>query len=230
MSEISIQHQEELLEHLWVHFNEEKGEPRGINLVILKNKVKDHDLDVEHIIADLLKNGDIKEAGTGNLIEFTSQGKAKGRKAVRRHRLAERMLVDVLNLPSEQVDTTACSWEHVLKEDVEIQICTLLGHPSICPHQRPIPQGVCCKDHRKIPQPAILALADIEPGHSAVVAYIATDRYRRIQKLMGFGLIPGTKINILRKSPGTVVKVDETVIALEHDVTQHIFLRKVRSI
>ena len=45
---------------------------------------------------------------------------------------------------------------------------------------------------------------------------------------MGFGLIPGTEINILRKTPGTVVKVDETVIALENEVTNHIYLRNVK--
>jgi DtxR family Mn-dependent transcriptional regulator len=230
LSDISIEHQEELLEHLWVYFNEETGENRSISLENLKSKVSDHDLDVKQIITELLKKGDIKRVGTSGLIKITSQGTKKGLKVVRRHRLAERMLVDILNLPSDQIETTACSWEHVLKKDVETQICTLLGHPSLCPHLRSIPSGDCCKDRTTSTQSAILALADTPSGYNAVIAYIATDRYRRLQKLMGFGLIPGTRIRILRKTPGTVVKVDETVIALENDVTNHIYLRQVRRI
>lgn len=227
LSESSIQHEEELLEHLWLVFKEETAGNGSIGIETLKENVKDHNLNVELILDDLLKKGDILRIHPGGLISLTSQGRLKGRKAVRRHRLAERMLADILSLPSNQIESTACSWEHVLKADVETQVCTLLGHPTVCPHQRSIPEGVCCKNHKKTAQPAILPLTEVEPGHSAVVAYIATTKYRRLKKLMDFGLIPGRRIDILHKSPGSVVKVDEMVIALEHDVTDHIYLRKI---
>ncbi|MFW9778472.1 MAG: metal-dependent transcriptional regulator [Candidatus Heimdallarchaeota archaeon] len=228
LSELSIQHQEELLEHLWLILYEEMTGNGSIDIRILKDYVKDHNLNFELIIDKLLKKGDILKINSGDFISLTSQGRIKGRQAVRRHRLAERMLVDILSLSSDQIESTACSWEHVLKADVETQVCTLLGHPTVCPHQRSIPKGICCKNHEKITQPAILPLTEIEPGHSAVVAYIATDKYRRLQKLMDFGIIPGRRIDVLHKSPGAVVKVDEMVIALEHDVTDHVYLRKIR--
>ncbi|MHA2053957.1 MAG: metal-dependent transcriptional regulator [Candidatus Hodarchaeales archaeon] len=218
--------QEEILEHLWMYLIEEENELIKINeLKILVNKF---DIDVDEVISQLSTTGYI--VLSDEIISLTKNGKMKGKLVVRRRRLAERLLFDVLDLSSDKIDNAACSFEHVLSEDVEENVCTLLGHPSVCPHDKPIPKGFCCKKRAKITFPAVIALSNVGPGHEAIVSYITTKKYKRLHKLMAFGILPGSRIQILRNSPGTVIKFDETVIALEPDVTQSIFLRKVKSI
>lgn len=215
--------QEEILEHLWIYLIEDGHQL--INDDILKSLVKAYDFDVKSILGKLMKQGDIiiKESR----ITLTESGKFRGQQVVRRHRLAERLFHDVLDLSPEKIENVACSFEHVLNEDVEENICILLGHPTVCPHNKPIPTGECCEKRIAAAPPAVVALKDVGPGHEAIVSYITTKKYKRLQKLMSLGVLPGTKIKVLRKSPGTVIKFDETVIALEPAVTRSIFLRKV---
>ncbi|MHA1977077.1 MAG: metal-dependent transcriptional regulator [Candidatus Hodarchaeales archaeon] len=202
--------QEEILEHVWIYVIEDEN--LSISNDVLKSLVKEYDLDVNSILRSLRKDGDItiKE----NRISLTESGKFKGQQVVRRHRLAERLFHDVLDISPDEVNKTACTFEHVLNEDVEENICILLGHPTICPHNKPIPIGRCCEKRISATPPA-------------VVSYITTKKYKRLQKLMSLGVLPGSRIKVLRKSPGTVIKFDETVIALEPAVTQSIFLRKL---
>ena len=73
---------------------------------------------------------------------FTPAGEERARNVIRRHRLAERLFMDVLSIRDEvEVESSACKFEHILSEDVTDRICTLLGHPVECPHGSPIPQG-----------------------------------------------------------------------------------------
>jgi putative ABC transport system ATP-binding protein len=84
-------------------------------------------------------------AGTGGAVSFTPKGEARARSVIRRHRLAERLFVDVLALrDAESVESNACTFEHILSPEVTDRICTFLGHPSTCPHGCPIPPGDCC--------------------------------------------------------------------------------------
>ena len=65
------------------------------------------------------------------------------------HRLAERLFRDVLGIHDEdEIESSACKFEHILSPDVTERICTLLGHPTACPHGSPIPKGDCCDSHR----------------------------------------------------------------------------------
>ncbi len=217
---------EEILEHLWIYLVEDRND--SINLNDLKQLLKEYDFDVKGIVTELWNEGDLSLSE--GFIVLTENGKTKGKQIVRKQRLAERLLFDVLDLSSEKINKVACSFEHVLSEDVEENVCTLLGHPSMCPHEKAIPSGKCCKNQISITSPAVIALANVDPGHEAIVSYITTKKHKRLQKLMSFGILPGSRIQIMRKSPGTVIKFDETMIALEPSVTRSIFLRKIRKI
>ncbi|MHA2298251.1 MAG: metal-dependent transcriptional regulator [Candidatus Hodarchaeales archaeon] len=215
---------EEILEHLWIHEVEEKEAPITEN--DLNKKVIDHDLDVKRVIADLEEEGSISIKN--GLISLTDRGLSSGFQVVRCHRLAERLLADVLDLSHEQLDSAACGFEHAITEDVAESICTLLGHPSSCPHGKYIPPGRCCNKKSMIAKAAIVSLADVEPGHEGIVSYISTRKHNRLQKLMGFGVLPGALVTVIRNSPGIVLQVDETIIALENAVVRDIYLRKVK--
>jgi putative ABC transport system ATP-binding protein len=81
--------------------------------------------------------------------QFTPAGELRARNVIRRHRLAERLFMDVLSIRDEtEVESSACKFEHILSPDVTERICTLLGHPTACPHGSPIPKGECCDMHR----------------------------------------------------------------------------------
>ncbi len=88
---------------------------------------------------------------------FTPAGEFRARNVIRRHRLAERLFMDVLSIRDEtEVEASACKFEHILSPDVTERICTLLGHPTACPHGSPIPKGECC-DSRRVLEPREIA-------------------------------------------------------------------------
>jgi len=72
-------------------------------------------------------------------LELTEAGRARAIAVMRKHRLAERLLVDVIGLEWEHVHSEACRWEHVMSEAVERKIVKLLGHPTTSPYGNPIP-------------------------------------------------------------------------------------------
>jgi putative ABC transport system ATP-binding protein len=82
----------------------------------------------------------------GAEVAFTPRGEERARSVIRRHRLAERLFIDVLALRDEaSIEKNACTLEHILSPEVTDRICTFLGHPRTCPHGSPIPEGDCCR-------------------------------------------------------------------------------------
>ena len=75
----------------------------------------------------------------GRRLSLTDSGRALAEKVVRKHRLAERLLVDVIGLEWHKVHREAGRWEHVISDDVEARLVELLGDPATCPHGNPIP-------------------------------------------------------------------------------------------
>src|SRR5580698_6158195 len=81
----------------------------------------------------------------GGEVAFTPKGEERARSVIRRHRLAERLFMDVLAIRDESsIEKNACTFEHILSPEVTDRICTFLGHPRTCPHGSPIPEGDCC--------------------------------------------------------------------------------------
>ena len=78
-------------------------------------------------------------ARAGRVVELTDQGRDLATTVVRRHRLAERLLVDVIGLEWHKVHIEAGRWEHVISSEVEEKLIILLGDPATCPHGNPIP-------------------------------------------------------------------------------------------
>ncbi len=161
------------------------------------------------------------------IVELTPEGEKLGRTTLRLHRLAERLLVDVLSFDVGDAEPPACEFEHVISPEVEESICTVLGHPRECPHGLPIPEGECCRAERRVAEKVIGPLAELEPGQRARVVYILTKNHPRLHKLMAFGVVPGTEIRLHAKYPSFVVEVGETTIALDEDVAEDIFVAKL---
>ncbi len=72
-------------------------------------------------------------------LELTTEGRARATRVMRKHRLAERLLIDIIGLDWEKVHDEACRWEHVISEDVERRLVELLNAPTVSPYGNPIP-------------------------------------------------------------------------------------------
>jgi DtxR family transcriptional regulator, Mn-dependent transcriptional regulator len=93
---------------------------------------------VSQTVARMERDGLLHVAGDRQLA-LTDAGRTLATRVMRKHRLAECLLVSVIDMPWEEVHVEACRWEHVISESVERRLYDLLGHPARCPHGNPIP-------------------------------------------------------------------------------------------
>ncbi len=93
---------------------------------------------VSQTVARMERDGLLHVAGDRHL-ELTEKGRSLAIAVMRKHRLAERLLVDVIGLPWEEVHAEACRWEHVMSEDVERRLVQVLDNPTTSPFGNPIP-------------------------------------------------------------------------------------------
>ncbi len=179
-------------------------------------------------IMNQLRNRGLLGSNPGGEVELTDRGEVQARKVVRRHRLAERLLKDVLEMDSDSIEGPACQFEHAISAEVEEKICTLLGHPVECPHGKPIPSGKCCSSSQQTVEQAITPLNDVEPGETVKVAYLTLTEEGRLNRLSSLGVLPGVKVTVEQKFPAFVVGLEETSLAMERDVAESIFVRNGR--
>ena len=208
---------EEILEAIWSSI--EKG-----NATISNVKKISH-ISVDSEALNILEKEDIVKIDNDK-IRFTDKGKEKARTIIRRHRLAERLMADILGMNLESIEVNACEYEHVLAPGVTESICTLLGHPKTCPHGNPIPEGKCCLEARKNVENVLTSLDKVETGKSIKIAYFCTQKHPVLHKLISFGLVPGTNITVHQKSPSFVIQLENAQLALEKDVASRIFVWK----
>lgn len=205
----------ELLESVWT--NEEKGANDEESIASSAKTTVTEDL-----LAECEREGYI----TRNLseIELTPLGRKTAEDVIRRHRIAERLVVDVLGMTLEEVESDACEFEHLVAPGIIEAICTLLGHPRTCPHNLPIPEGHCCRKHEHHLDSVVTSVDNLNVGDRARVAYVSARNYSRVQKLSSLGISPGVTIRLHQKFPGFVIQCDETQIAVEKDIAKDIFV------
>jgi len=125
---------------------------------------------------------------------------------MRKHRLAERLLVDVIGLPWEQVHSEACRWEHVMSEAVERRLVDILGHPTVSPFGNPIPGLAALSDDsespttRHLPGPTLAVAAQAEPRTVEIVliAEILQADEAAMGQLRDIGAVPGQQVEVAR--------------------------------
>jgi len=201
--------EEEILESLWIEIEENKSKP---NTRILKD---------ESAFQELIGKGliDINKEGL-----FTNEGLKEAEKCVRRHRLAERLMADILDVKDPLLHEASCKFEHGLHYGLEDIICTLLGHPKKCPHGKTIPPGECCKKLEKIPQRLIVSLKELAPGAEGKVSYINTHDSEILKKLISMGILPGNEIKLLHRFPSFVFEMNKSSFAIDKDLADNIFV------
>jgi DtxR family transcriptional regulator, Mn-dependent transcriptional regulator len=184
-----------------------------------------HEKDPDAIIKTLKNRGLI--SFSGEKIGFTEKGSVQAKDLVRRHRLAERLFTDVFDLSNSAAEADACRVEHILSPGLTDSICTFLGHPPLCPHGNPIPRGDCCKKYSSDVKPLVVRLNEFETGKLCKIVFITPSEATRIGRLSSIGIIPGTVVRLLQKSPSVVLQIDETTIAIDSDLAREIFVKRI---
>ena len=149
----------------------------------------------------------LEGAGLVNIdgaIKLTEAGNKLAEKVVRRHRLAERFLTDILGLSWADAHTEAGKWEHVISEPVEAAMVRVLGDPTTCPHGNPIPGS----DYAP---PAAVALDGLAPGSTFTVSRIP-EELEFAPGLLKFleeaAVIPGQSGTVTAASPDGTLTLD----------------------
>ena len=166
---------------------------------------------------------------SGDTIELKEKGESRASDLTRRHRLAERLFHDVLEVSMEESEHTACEVEHFLSPAVTDSVCAFLGHPPTCPHGKPIPKGECCFKYSREVKPLVIRLKDLEVGSAARIVYIALskkDKSLRLERLASLGIVPGSIIRLKQKGPPFVLEIEETTLAIDSPIAEEIYVRK----
>ncbi|NBE94600.1 metal-dependent transcriptional regulator [Nonomuraea sp. KC401] len=191
---------------------------------------------VSQTVARMERDGLVRVEGDRHLA-MTELGRTLATRVMRKHRLAECLLTQVIGLPWEEVHIEACRWEHVMSESVESRLVTLLGNPTVCPHGNPIPGlaelGVSEVDESG--DSALTTMCDVAGARETPVVI------RRISeqvqsdpavmlKLKQVGIQPGREVTLAASDDGVRVTgdgdSDDTPAELPRDVAAHVFVSK----
>jgi DtxR family transcriptional regulator, Mn-dependent transcriptional regulator len=165
----------------------------------------------------------------GDEIDFTEGGRAAATAVLRRHRLAEMLLYTLLGVDRALASEIGCRIEHGLREEMLGAVCTLLGHPSACPHGKPIPPGDCCRDRLTEVPCQIVPITALKAGERARIVYIKPRVHERVHRLSSLGLNPGEIVVLHRRHPAFVVRWGDDEIALDSDVASDIQVSRAPS-
>jgi DtxR family Mn-dependent transcriptional regulator len=207
---------EEILESLWVMTVE--GDNVGCLLTSLKV-----DLDSPQLL-ELLQRAYVEVRG--DRVYLRKEGRSEAQMTVRRHRLAERLTMDILGISGAEGNEQACAFEHLLRQGVDTKLCTLLNHPTTCPHGNPIPPGECCIEARKQGKSGIVALTELRSGESGEIAYLSASDDKKMQKLMSMGVLPGSQVVLTQKFPSYIFKVGHSQFAVDDTLAREIHIRR----
>jgi DtxR family Mn-dependent transcriptional regulator len=188
---------------------------------------------VSQTVARMERDGLLHVADDRQL-EMTEKGRHEAIGVMRKHRLAERLLVDVIGLDWEDVHIEACRWEHVMSEAVERRIVAMLDKPLVCPHGNPIPGlddlGLpfgATDDHLNL---ITLTAAGAVPTQRVVVERISEQLQpdaATMHQLTDAGLRPGHEVTVSTTLDGVEVWAAGERVLLDRHVSDHIFVRAV---
>lgn len=156
-------------------------------------------------------------------VELTDAGRRRAMSVVRRHRIVERFLADMLGYAWNEADRLATSFEHELPQEVEDRLFVALDRPESCPHGFPIP----AKETAELPlMPPLYAL---EPGDTAIVAVPGSTDPEIVAFLDTLGLRPGVSVEVKEKHPfdgPLVLRVDGKERTLGATVANQVYVQK----
>jgi DtxR family Mn-dependent transcriptional regulator len=176
---------------------------------------------VSETIGRLEENGFV-ELRPDRSLHLTTKGRKLATTVVRRHRLAERLLLDVIGLEWEKVHREADRWEHAISSDVEEKLVKLLGDPMTCPHGNPIPGS-------KRAAPATVSVALAEAGLGPVTVARISEKLELsdagLRLVAAAHLIPGSRAEVVGSGPeGVQVRTDAGDTTVPAEIAQQMYV------
>ncbi len=162
-------------------------------------------------------------------LELTSRGRDMAMRVMRKHRLAECLLVDLIGLPWEEVHAEACRWEHVMSETVERRILELLKHPTHSPFGNPIP-GLDELGEKRVSDSGAMAGLDTvaeDDSRRFTVRRIGEpiqDDHELMTSLSRAGVRPGQVVKVRRTEAGVLVGSGMEYAELDAVMASHVFV------
>ncbi|AMO61924.1 Mn-dependent transcriptional regulator [Mycolicibacterium phlei] len=191
---------------------------------------------VSQTVSRMERDGLLHVAGDRHL-ELTEKGRALAVAVMRKHRLAERLLVDVIGLPWEEVHAEACRWEHVMSEDVERRLVRVLNNPTTSPFGNPIP-GLAelglIDTNADGADASLVRLTELPAGMPvAVVVRQLTEHVQGdvdlITRLKDAGVVPNARVTVQLSDNGGVMIVipGHEQVELPHHMAHAVKVEKV---
>jgi DtxR family transcriptional regulator, Mn-dependent transcriptional regulator len=207
---------EEYLEAIWILLEKQGPTNNPLDLVRL---IKYFGEKYNSTVVEKLESEEfvvVKEAQ----IVYTTLGFEKSRKIIRAHRLAERLLYDVLGMRDYEVG--ACEFEHIMDTNLINGICTLLGHPRRCPDGMLIPEGICCRNESGSQPNPTVSILEMRTGEAGRVASVNADEDTQLHILESLQIRPGSLISIHQRSPSIVVECSGGSVAIDESIAANI--------
>jgi DtxR family transcriptional regulator, Mn-dependent transcriptional regulator len=159
-------------------------------------------------------------------VRLTDKGRVRAESVVRKHRLAERLLTDIIGLPWHKAHVEACRWEHVISDEVEERLVILLGNPQTCPHGNPIPGS------RPLAR-ELVALSSLKGGEHVRLERVTEQveiNLEALAYLSDNGFVPGVDARVASRAPdGTLtLELGEHSIALGPALTGQLYVSPAR--
>ncbi len=157
-------------------------------------------------------------------IKLTNKGRKIALSIIRKHRLSERLLTDILGMNWSKVHDAACRLEHSLTDDVLKHLERILGHPSTCPHGNPIPTK-CGGIFEEKSEP----LTNLVSGEKGIIVKVTEEKPEVLEYLEKLKLLPGTLIEVEEKAPfeGPItLKIAKTSVSIGYNIASIIYVKK----
>ena len=152
-------------------------------------------------------------------IELTPEGRERAEHVMRKHRLAERLLVDVLGLEHEHVHEEACRWEHVISDRVETKLLEFLGNPTTSPYGNPIPGSVPA-----VHEPVSLASIDADEVTISYISEKLQSDHDVVMQLRDHGMWTGVQVSVERQPDAVRLRAEGREVELPADDAKLVFV------
>ncbi|MCV7257048.1 metal-dependent transcriptional regulator [Mycobacterium shimoidei] len=188
---------------------------------------------VSQTVSRMERDGLLHVAGDRHL-ELTDKGRALAVSVMRKHRLAERLLVDVIGLPWEDVHAEACRWEHVMSEDVERRLVQVLNNPTTSPFGNPIPGLLDLGVETGTEGANLVRLTELPSGSPVAVVVRQLAEHVQgdielISRLKDAGVVPNARVTVETNPAGgvTIVIPGHENVTLPHEMAHAVKVEKV---
>lgn len=185
---------------------------------------------VSQTVARMERDGLVRVAGDRHL-ELTDSGRHLAIQVMRKHRLAERLLVDIIGMPWDEVHDEACRWEHVMSENVERRLLQVLDNPTTSPYGNPIP-GLEELGVTPSKVDAAERLVELPPGESAVIIRRMAEHVQAdpelIAELREAGVVPNARVTVVVNPRAVLISTPgHEGLSLSSEMAHAIFVQRV---